>query len=62
MITSDVRSGKCQICMQGGENGIPVLELEPASGMRVWGLAVCRKCATELKRHLDEFLSPRDPD
>jgi len=59
-ITSDVKSGKCKICMQGGENGIPVLELEPESGMRVWGMAVCRKCAAELRRHLDEFLSPRD--
>lgn len=59
-ITADVQSGQCKICQQGATNHIPVLVLEHAAGMRVWEVAVCRKCAAELRQHLDEYLSPQD--
>jgi hypothetical protein len=59
-ITSDVKSGQCKICLQGVSGGIPVVELEHTAGMRVWGMTVCKKCAAELRQHLDEFLTPQN--
>jgi hypothetical protein len=59
-ITADVRSGQCKICQQGATNHIPVLVLEQATGMLLWQVAVCRRCAAELRQHLDEYLSPQD--
>jgi len=56
-ITSDVKSGQCSVCMQGV---IPVLEMGRSAGMRVWEVSVCRKCAAEMRQHLDEFLTPKD--
>ena len=56
-IASDVKSGQCKVCRQGASGDIPVLELSPAAGMRVWELTVCRKCAAELRRELDVFLT-----
>jgi len=60
MIEADVKSGQCKICNQGGMNGVPVLDMTRTGGMNVWMLAVCKKCAAELRQHLDEFLHPKD--
>jgi hypothetical protein len=56
-MTADVKSGQCSVCVT---NNIPVLEMGRELGMRVWELCVCRKCAAEMRRHLDEYLSPKD--
>jgi hypothetical protein len=60
MITADVKSGQCSVCQQGVTNEIPVLEMGRSLGMRVWQVCVCRPCAAEMRRHLDEFVSPKD--
>lgn len=60
MITADVKSGQCKVCLQGMTGGVPVLEMGRSAGMQVWELTVCKKCATEMRQHLDEFLHPRD--
>lgn len=60
VIEADVKSGQCKICLLGVTNAIPVLELARPSGMNAWMLSVCRKCAAELRQHLDQFLNPRD--
>jgi hypothetical protein len=57
-IRADVKSGQCKICLQGVTNFIPVLEMVHTTGMRVWEVSVCKKCAAELRQHLDEFLEP----
>ena len=59
-ITSDVKSGQCKICMQGVAGGIPVVELGYTAGFRVWEMAVCKKCAAELRQHLTDFLMPQE--
>ena len=59
-IEGDVKSGQCKICLQGVSNPVPVLELARTSGFQAWQLAVCKKCAAEIRQHVDEFLHPRD--
>jgi hypothetical protein len=59
-ITADVKSGQCKACGQGGATNVPVLEMGNAIGMRVWEMTICRKCAAEMRRHLDEFINPKD--
>jgi len=60
MIEADVKSGQCHVCLQGVTTSVPILEMGRTSGMKVWGLCVCKKCAAEMRQHLDEFLHPRD--
>ena len=60
LISADVKSGQCNICLQGGTENVPVLEMGRTSGMKVWELCVCKKCAAEMRQHLTEFLTPRD--
>jgi len=45
MITADVKSGQCKICLQGMTGGVPVLEMGRSAGMQVWELTICKKCA-----------------
>ena len=59
-ITADVKSGQCSVCLQGVTDGIPVLEMGRSLGMRVWQVCVCRKCAAEMRQHLDDFVTPKD--
>ena len=60
MIDADVQSGQCKICLQGVGDPIPVLEMARTAGYQAWQLAVCKKCAAEIRQHLENFLSPRD--
>lgn len=58
-IIADVKSGQCKVCLQGVSNGVPVLDMVHSAGMTVWQTAVCKKCAAEMRQHLDEFLHPK---